>query len=348
VKLSKNAITLVGIGTAWIAILPPLTIASWLLAGVALLLGGNSPTFVLAPMILFLVLTLLQCPTMLLQVVLLVVFVSHIVQNSKLSDGIRAALLIGAFFFSFIVMPIYFLRFIWKTPADDSQPSNEIYRENAKPRTNRRVLIIGVGLLIAILLLPIVGISVEMIRGLFFDSPPFTTPISVHETRVSNANAHFSIAYPDNWTYLETPGNERDDSSKVAFIHGSSVLRLGVFAIIRRSTANFDTLDDLAKYSEELETSDQRRYATQAIDTNIDRTLESKEEIVKGEKTIYREYTFGQNGPLGITIMVRHCLANYRVHNRIGYSLTLCTDEDEYHRVAPTFLRMIESFAYLD
>ncbi|MBI5653638.1 MAG: hypothetical protein HZC40_24795 [Chloroflexi bacterium] len=349
-RLSKSAITWIGIGTAWVTILPILIIGSWLFVVGSMIvssatIAGNPATFGLASSP-FIILVLLQCPTLLIQLALIVIYLNHIIHNIELAEGVRIGLCLGIIFVPF-VMPIYYYKFIWNQSVKKKTRKEQNHTHISTP-VSRRVLVLGVLIPITILLLPFVVFVIQIIYGIFFVSPSFATPISGQMTRATSQQSRFSISYPANWIYLENPGGNRGDKTYVATISSPGVFRLGVFGVIRRRVDQFDTLSAVAKWGEDIANRNQTQSAVPSTDTSVNRTISSNEYLIRGEKTILREYIWGQGGSLGLTTIVRHCLDNYRIHNGVGFVLTLCTDDDEYSRVAPAFIQMIESFAYLD
>ena len=351
-RLSKSAIRWVGIGTVWVTILPILLIGSWLFVVGSMIvssatIAGSPATFGLA-FLPFIILVLLQCPTLLIQIVLWVVYLNHIIHNVELTDRSRIGLCLGIFFLPFIVMPIYYYQFVRRTRPSKKKTHKEQPPKPVGVSTNRRVLVLGILIPITIFALPFVVFVVQIIYGIFFESPSFATPISGRTTIATNHQLRFSISYPDIWFYSDNPGGNRGDKTFVAIISSPGVFRLGVSGVIRRSVDQFDTLSAVAKWGEDIANRNQKQSVVPSTDTSVNRIISSNEYLIRGEKTILREYIWGQGGPLGLTTIVRHCLDNYRFHNGVGFVLTLCTDDDEYNRVAPTFIQMIESFAYLD
>ena len=56
------------------------------------------------------------------QLGLQIVYIIHQVKNKTLSDTFRVLFIIGNFFMPFIAMPIYFIAYMWKDPADEPAP----------------------------------------------------------------------------------------------------------------------------------------------------------------------------------------------------------------------------------
>ena len=345
--LSKRAIKLIGIGTAWLFVSPFLAIATWLFFAVTLISQSAihseyAPNFTAIAFVPFFIATLLQCPTILLQFVLITVYVIHIVQKEGLSDKIRLVLCVGTFFVPIIVMPLYFLRYIWHQKSTDEASREKPKSQTIKPQTSKRVLTLGILLPLACLFLPFIVFAVQLVYGLFFQSPSFATFISPETIESTNQQAHYTITYPKNWSYSESANGQQGDNTWIATIRGNSALRLGVFITIHRNTNNFESVEQVASWGMDLADNYQKE------NTIVNRTLQSKNYKIGDEITILREYLRIQNGPLGLVKVTRHCLDNYRIHNKVGYILNLCTDDDEYPQVVPAFMKTIIGFSYRD
>ena len=349
--LNKTQRKWLGIATIWITVLPILLIATWLFVIGNMFVAASTKSTALADSIYlsaipFVILVLLQCPTMLVQVVLWIVYINHILKNTELSDKNRILVCLGVFFLAFVVMPVYFYQYIWR--AKPAKQKREKKTTAQPPRINKRVLVIGVLLPLAILVFPFLSFAAQMIYGYFFQSPRFAVSISDKMSQAVNQQDHFSISYPSNCFYSDgsTRGSSRSAGGTQILCMG--VFRLGINVNIRRADIVFDQLTEVAKWGENLADDIQNSPTNSFADKSINRNISTRDYLIRDENTILREYIWGQSGSLGASTIVRHCFDNYRFHNRVGFILAMCTDDDEFIRDAPIFLKMIENFAYLD
>jgi hypothetical protein len=230
----------------------------------------------------------------------------------------------------------------------NGNPSNKGKLSALFTRSKWPVLVLAVGIPLGLCLSPHGLFTAQILYGLVIQFPHFATPISDRNIEARSRSAQFAISYPSNWFYQETANNSRGDFVQAANISCISVFRLGVFVSLQRSSNTFYLLTDVAKQGEQFEDFEHARGEMSPRVASMHQTLSLREFAVDAEETFLREYTYSQSGSLGRGIMVRRCLSNYRLHNHQGYILQFCTDEDEFGRVAPTFLQMIESFEYLD
>jgi len=62
---------------------------------------------------------------------------------------------------------------------------------------------------------------------------------------------HFAISYPENWDFLQHPGGQRDSTIVAAIAH-PSVTKLGVIVFFRKSAVRYNSIDEVAKWGEEV------------------------------------------------------------------------------------------------
>lgn len=151
----------------------------------------------------------------------------------------------------------------------------------------------------------------------------------------------FSIQYPEGMFFTEAPWNgiekSPDPTTLVAIINTFGFQRYGTAVEFRRGNGSSNSLDDVSQWGERINRT-REKYTLISI----------QRYVVNGEETMLREYTatvyvpefFAGNRSI-------HCFDNYRFHDR-GYILTFCTDADDFARLKPTFVKMMETYAYLD
>ena len=116
-NISKTFKILIGIGTIWFAIYP------FLFMGMVMLFMGIIPIMPIiaqsldtpAPFFFsfFGLIFPVHLCTMSLGFALMVFYLIHVIKNTKADETVRIILGVGCFFFSFIVMPVYYYLYIW-------------------------------------------------------------------------------------------------------------------------------------------------------------------------------------------------------------------------------------------
>lgn len=187
-------------------------------------------------------------------------------------------------------------------------------------------------LLIFAALTAICGCGLTLVGLLISLSPPM-----VGRMRESTSSAgHFTISYPENWDFLQHPGGQRDPTIVAAIAH-PNLFKLGVIVFIRQSTSQYDSIDGVSKWGEEIAQQEQ----------DYQEILMS-ELFLTREETGLREYRWYTPATPLQSPQLMQCYGSYRLHNQIGYVLTLCVNAEDFPAAAPTFRQMIENFTYSD
>ena len=122
-KLSKPAKWILGAATLWLLIYPIIFFLLWLSAptgmyGLAFLKGipEEFKPLIFAPILLIFP---LHCLTIFGMWVLLAVYQIHVIKNSQANETIRIVLGVGLMLIPFVVMPIYYLIYVWPAVPPD-------------------------------------------------------------------------------------------------------------------------------------------------------------------------------------------------------------------------------------
>jgi hypothetical protein len=151
-----------------------------------------------------------------------------------------------------------------------------------------------------------------------------------------NTQGRFAISYPSNWYFLQSPGGQRDPTVVAAIVR-PDILKLGVVISFRRSSVFYSSLDEVAKWGKEVA---QSELGYEEIATNV--------LVVNGEETVFHEYTwFTPQTPLEKPQKMQ-CYGNYRLHNQVGFVITLCINAEDFSSNKSTFRQIINSFIYQD
>lgn len=161
--------------------------------------------------------------------------------------------------------------------------------------------------------------------------------LTTGEVRQTTSTAgHFSISHPERWHFSQQPGGQQDSTIVSAVVY-PDFFKLGVVIFFRRSTVLYDSLDEVAKWGEDVARTEQ---AYEEI--SIQKLL------LKNEETILRTYTWFTSWTPISSPQKMKCYGNYRIHNRVGYVITLCVNGEDFDIVKPVFRQMIDSYTYQD
>lgn len=155
---------------------------------------------------------------------------------------------------------------------------------------------------------------------------------SMQVKQVMSKQGKWKLTIPASWTLVETTSGANGDPSVIAIITEPSPNNIGVYGEIRE----FDQpISDLSNVSERgVQISKLKNGYTQL-------SLEPTQ--ISEELTIVHIYTYEiPSFPQGTSNI--QCIDNYRYHSNAGYSLTLCTPQERYSALEPTFLQGIKSF----
>lgn len=170
----------------------------------------------------------------------------------------------------------------------------------------------------------------------------FPTPFPTGKFIVASSPAgSFSITYPEFWHFSETPrghyGFGGFDSSIVAVVGYNNFPKIGriVTVNVRRSTILYNSLGEVSDWGNQLASKNQAY-----------KSVQPQKSILSDEETILREYVFDLPAtPIQSPVTMR-CYDNYRLHEQVGYILTLCVNVEDFDTVGPIFQQMIASFVY--
>ncbi len=168
---------------------------------------------------------------------------------------------------------------------------------------------------------------------------PIPTPADLRP--VSSSSGYFQLAVPADWQFLDiSPVSQGDPTLVANLIYG--VAPHVALADLRRSEDIFDSLDKVAQWSEDVYLQKQVTKMHPAYREVYRKTL-----MVKTEDTIIREFSYDTESLFPGKVLF-HCLDNYRIHQQKGYILRFCGDENDFENLKPSFMQMIDSFAYLE
>ena len=141
----------------------------------------------------------------------------------------------------------------------------------------------------------------------------------------------FSIMYPGNWVVFETPQGSHGDDDVVAIILVSGRSAANV-TIARRSFINGDIHDVLVWG--QLRAASNIDYIPASLDPLVDNKL--------GGFT--QDYTW--RGPYQNDV-TRHCQDMYVFKNEVGYTLSFCSQEQDWVSLEDFYIQMWQSFTIL-
>jgi hypothetical protein len=188
-------------------------------------------------------------------------------------------------------------------------------------------------LLLLILLILVLGVSYFL--TITFNGPYDTLP-SASMIRATSEKGGVSISYPSMWGILMEPVG-RSDSNIVAALSYPNFPNLGVYIFIRRNIITYGSLTEVANWGKEI-----------ASTENAYREISFGKYLIGNEETYLSEYIrYTSASPIQGPQEIR-CYGDYRLHNRTGYAIDMCVNADDFPKVAPTFLRILDSFEYLE
>jgi hypothetical protein len=113
-RISKPIKILLGLLTAWVALLPLIFIAVWF-STMFLIIGSveylTAPENIVVPVIFFPTFILIMCSSFL-QLGLTAFYLAHVILNKTGNDILRVVLGIFVFIFPYIAMPVYYFIYI--------------------------------------------------------------------------------------------------------------------------------------------------------------------------------------------------------------------------------------------
>lgn len=176
-----------------------------------------------------------------------------------------------------------------------------------------------------------------IILQIAFRLPSSNIPTSGTSKRFVSKAGYFSITYPEDWILRETTDGVQGDRTIVALIDYPKMPAPGVQLTIRRSNIQFDSLSQVSEW-----------VGSSLTDLPSYQVISDGPKNLNGEQ-VWERVSVDQMPatPLQPLQLIK-CLSHSRLHNRIGYGLTFCSQKDDYPVLEPTFQEMIESFTYQD
>src|SRR6266508_5202403 len=143
-------------------------------------------------------------------------------------------------------------------------------------------------------------------------------------------NGSYSISYPANWVVGETPQGSHGDDEVVAVILVSGRQSANI-AIARRTFPNANT-NDVVTWGQARAT------------RNTGYAPVSSEPWSNGKlKGLIHEYTWSSSS--SYEIITRYCQDVYVLSNNIGYTLSFCSQEQDWLSLKCYFFEMRDSFS---
>lgn len=147
----------------------------------------------------------------------------------------------------------------------------------------------------------------------------------------------FTITYPQEWKFVETRTGYLNDPSMIALLAYPEFMKTGIIGSVRLDVGNFITLSSVGDWGERIAAAklDYRQVA-------LDRFK------IEGEEALLRKY--GYNAPASPlqSSQPMECLDSYRMHATRAYILTLCVDGEDFAKLGPVFMQVIESLSIQD